>query len=49
MIPGDLNKLWEEWFSKWQKGSQADTLLYWPNGVGVGQSVVLAQASPVPV
>ena len=44
LIPGDLNKLWEDWFSKWQKGNQANTLLYWQDGVGVGQSAVLAQA-----
>jgi len=43
MIPSDLNKLWEEWFGKWQRGPQADTLLYWRDGVGVGQPVVVGQ------
>ena len=43
LITGDINKIWEEWFSKWQKGSQADTLLYWKDGVGTGQSTVLKQ------
>jgi hypothetical protein len=43
-IPGDIDKIWEEWFSKWQRGPQAKTLLYWSNGVGVGQSAVLVQA-----
>jgi hypothetical protein len=44
LIPGDIRKMWEESFSKWQRGSQANTLLYWKDGVGVGQSVALAQA-----
>lgn len=43
LITGDINKIWEEWFSKWQKGSEADTLLYWKDGVGTGQSTVLKQ------
>jgi hypothetical protein len=43
MIPSDLSKIWEELFNKWQKGSAADTLLYWPSGVGSGQPVVVAQ------
>ena len=42
-IPGDLIKLWEEWFSKWQRGSQANALLYWRDGVGSGQSVAVSQ------
>lgn len=44
MIPSDLHKIWEDWFSKWQRGSGADTLLYWKDGVGAGQPVALAQA-----
>lgn len=44
MIPSDLHKIWEEWFSKWQRGTAADTLLYWSDGVGVGQPVLLSQA-----
>jgi poly(3-hydroxybutyrate) depolymerase len=43
-IPGNINKLWEEWFSKWQRSAQANTLLYWKDGVGVGQSTVFAQS-----
>jgi poly(3-hydroxybutyrate) depolymerase len=43
-IPGDVAKIWEDWFSKWQRGTQAGTLLYWKDGVGVGESVVLVQA-----
>ncbi|MDR2450453.1 MAG: hypothetical protein LBE85_01470 [Candidatus Accumulibacter sp.] len=43
LIPGDVNKLWEDWFSKWQKGAQTKRLLYWANGVGTGQSVEFAQ------
>jgi hypothetical protein len=45
MIPSDLHKIWEDWFSKWQRGTDADTLLYWQDGVGVGQPVALAQAA----
>lgn len=44
LVPSDINKLWEDWFSKWQKGTLANTLLYWKDGVGVGQSTVLVQA-----
>ncbi|APW36591.1 hypothetical protein RD110_04700 [Rhodoferax koreense] len=43
LITGDIQKLWEEWFSKWQRGSQANTLLYWADGVGTGSSAVLSQ------
>jgi poly(3-hydroxybutyrate) depolymerase len=43
-IPQNISKLWEEWFSKWQRSSQANTLLYWQDGVDVGQSTVLAQS-----
>ncbi|KQP12641.1 hypothetical protein [Pseudorhodoferax sp. Leaf267] len=44
MIPADLNKIWEEWFSKWQRGTAAGTLLYWPDGVGTGAAVTVPQA-----
>jgi hypothetical protein len=43
LIPGDIRKMWEESFSKWQRGSQPNTLLYWHDGVGVGQPVSIAQ------
>ena len=42
-IPGDIGKIWEDWFSKWQRSDQPATLLYWRDGVGVGPSTVLAQ------
>ena len=42
-LPENIDKLWDDWFSKWQKSSQAGTLLYWKDGVGVGQSTALAQ------
>jgi poly(3-hydroxybutyrate) depolymerase len=42
-VPGDVIKIWEDWFSKWQRGTQAGTLLYWKDGVGVGQSTTLNQ------
>ena len=42
-IPADIGKIWEEWFSKWQRSDQPRTLLYWRDGVGVGPSTVLAQ------
>lgn len=44
LVPGDLNKLWKDWFSKWQKGNQANTLYYWKDGVSVGQYTALAQS-----
>lgn len=43
-IPGDINKMWEEWFSKWQKGDQPNTFRYWKDGVGTGQPALLTQA-----
>lgn len=43
-IPGDINKLWVDWFSKWQKGDQPNTFRYWKDGVGTGQSALLTQA-----
>jgi len=43
-IPADISKIWEEWFSKWQKGDQVRTLRYWTDGVGTGQATVFSQA-----
>jgi hypothetical protein len=42
-VPENIDRFWEDWFNKWQKGSQAGTLRYWKDGVGVGQYVVLTQ------
>lgn len=36
LVPSDLNQLWENWFSKWEKGEEPDSLLYWSDGVGEG-------------
>jgi poly(3-hydroxybutyrate) depolymerase len=44
LISGDIRKMWEESFSKWQRSSQANALLYWSDGVGVGQAVALVQS-----
>jgi hypothetical protein len=44
LVSGDIRKMWEEFFSKWQRSDQPNTLLYWSQGVGVGQAVPLAQA-----
>lgn len=43
LVPQDLKKIWEEWFSKWQRGTAPDTLLYWPSGVGNGAPATVAQ------
>lgn len=44
LISGDIGKMWEESFSKWQRSDQPHTLLYWSQGIGVGQSTQLVQA-----
>lgn len=44
MIPSDLNKLWEEWFSKWDRSTQVKSVNYWKDGVGTGQATAVSQA-----
>jgi hypothetical protein len=39
----DIWQFWENWFSKWQKGKESQTLLYWKDGVGVGAAVKVKQ------
>lgn len=46
LIPSDLDELWNNWFSKWEKNGQTGTLLYWKDGVGVGSSVTLSNSEP---
>ena len=43
LVPGDLNQLWENWFSKWQKSEKENTLLYWADGIGNGTPVAVEQ------
>ena len=47
LVPGDVNRLWEEWFSKWEKGDDDNTLLYYENGVGHGEPIVVNQTPVV--
>ena len=43
LVPSDLNELWENWFSKWERGSDDHTLLYYTDGVGSGQALEVDQ------
>ena len=43
LVPSDLNELWENWFSKWERGSDDHTLLYYADGVGSGQALEVDQ------
>jgi poly(3-hydroxybutyrate) depolymerase len=43
LIPGDIRKMWEEFYSKWQRSDQPNTLQYWSQGVGVGQAALMIQ------
>lgn len=44
LIPGDIRKMWEESFSRWQRSDHPNTLQYWSQGIGVGQPALLVQA-----
>jgi poly(3-hydroxybutyrate) depolymerase len=43
LVISDTYQLWENWFSKWQRGKEGQTLLYWKDGVGVGTAVKVKQ------
>jgi poly(3-hydroxybutyrate) depolymerase len=43
LVVSDINQLWENWFSKWQRGEEGQTLLYWKDGVGAGTAVKVKQ------
>ena len=45
LVPSDLNELWENWFSKWERGADDQTLLYYKDGVGHGTPVKVDQTS----
>jgi len=43
LVISDIYQLWENWFSKWQRGDESQTLLYWKDGVGIGTAVEVKQ------
>ncbi len=43
LVVSDINQLWENWFSKWQRDKESRTLLYWKDGVGAGNPVKVKQ------
>jgi hypothetical protein len=43
LVVSDTYQLWENWFGKWQRGKEGQTLLYWKDGVGVGTAVKVKQ------
>jgi len=43
LVASDIDQLWEDWFNKWQRGEEGQTLLYWKDGVGVGTPVKVEQ------